>query len=215
MFYKISNTASKESVENKFHAIFEFPNLYQPQSMIDGLRESTVSVITNAQPHKITFAIWGLLPENFEDHWSVFQDVVNTLNVKMHVLQNGSGLYANLLKNRRCVIIATGFFTTLLTHGTVEHCHVHLPDFEPFAIAGVFNTLSDGFITCSLMITEITESFRDIPNISNFKPLVLNADELKDWLNDATSLDQIKKIIAEHRSLNFEYESDGVIEGQT
>ncbi len=206
MFYKISNTASKESIENNFHATFEFPNLYQPLGLIDGLKESTISIITTTDPNKVTFAIWGLLPENFEDNWSIFQDVVNTLNVKLSSLESGTGLYNNLLKNRRCVIIANGFYTTMLTEGTVKRCHVHLPNFEPFAIAGVYNELSDGFITCSLVITEVSESFRDVPNISNYKPLVLNDNELKKWLNISTSLDELKELREKHQSMAFDYE---------
>ncbi len=212
MFYKISNIASKESIENKFNVTFEFPNLYQPQGLIDGLKESTISVITLADPAKVTYAIWGLLPENFEDNWSVFQDVVNTLNVKFNTLQSGSGLYDNLLKNRRCIIIATGFFTTMLTNGTVERCHVHLPNFEPFPIAGVFNELIDGFITCSLVMIQVSDSFKDIPNISNFKPLGLNEQELKQWLDPSTSLNEIRKLGNDHTSLNFDYELDNSLQ---
>ncbi|MGV8815805.1 MAG: SOS response-associated peptidase family protein [Gelidibacter sp.] len=214
MFYKISNTASKGAIENKFHVTFEFPNLYQPQGLIDGLKESTISVITLDNPDKVTYAIWGLLPENFEDNWSIFQDVVNTLNVKFSALQKDNGLYYNLLNKRRCIIIATGFFTTILSEGTVKRCHVHLPNFEPFAIAGVFNELSDGFITCSIVITEVSESFKEIPNLSNFKPLVLNDNELKQWFSTSTSLNQLRKMIEEHQSLNFEYQPDWAVQRQ-
>ncbi|RXJ44397.1 SOS response-associated peptidase family protein [Gelidibacter gilvus] len=206
MFYKISNIANRESIEEKFRVNFEFPNLYKPQGVIDGLKESTISVITISDPKKASYAIWGLLPENFEDNWSVFQDVFNTLNVNIETLENGNGLYSNLLQDRRCVIIATGFFTTWLTNGTVERCHVHLPNYEPFAIAGVFNELNDGFITCSLVVTKISESFKDVPNISNLKPLVLNEIELKQWFDTSTSLDEIKKIFDDHNSLDFDYE---------
>lgn len=206
MFYKISNIATRESIEEKFHVNYEFPNLYKPEGLIDGLKESTISVITMAAPDKAVYAIWGLLPENFEDNWSVFQDVVNTLNVKVETLQHSNGLYSNLLHERRCVIIATGFFTTWLTNGTIERCHVHLPNYEPFAIAGVYNELSDGFITCSLVVTKISESFKDVPNISNLKPLVLNDDEMKQWFDVSTSLNQIKKLCTDHNSLDFDYE---------
>ena len=206
MFYKISNIASRESIEEKFHAHFEFPNLYKSQQVIEGLRESTISVINISDPKKITYAIWGLLPENFEDNWSVFQDVFNTLNVNIETLKNANGLYSNLLQNRRCVIIATGFFTTWLTNGTVERCHVHLPNYEPFAIAGVYNELSDGFITCSIVVTKISESFKDIPNISNLKPFVLNDSELDQWLDSSLSLDQIKQMFDHHNSFDFDYE---------
>lgn len=206
MFYKISNIATKDSIEEKFKVNFEFPNLYKPESLINGLKESTISVITIANPEKVLYAIWGLLPENFEDNWSVFQDVVNTLNVKIETLQHSNGLYSDLLHKRRCVIIATGFFTTWLTDGSIERCHVHLPNYEPFAIAGVYNELSDGFITCSIVVTTISESFKDVPNISNLKPLVLNENELKQWFNTSTSLEEIKKLCKDHDSFDFDYE---------
>ena len=208
MFYKISNIASKERIEDKFDVSFEFPKIYKPQNMIDGLKESTISLITISNPNKVSYAIWGLLPENFEDNWSVFQDVVNTLNVKFDTLQSGSGLYSNLLKSKRCVIIATGFFTTSLTNGTIERCHVHLPNFEPFAIAGVYNELSDGFITCSLVVTKVSGAFKNVPNISNFKPLVLNEIELKQWFNTQTSIEELRKLCDDHNSMNFEFEID-------
>lgn len=208
MFYKISNIASKELIERKFEITFQFPNIYKPEELIDGLKESTVSIITMTDPNKVTFAIWGLLPEDFEDNWSVFQDVFNTLNVKMETLQNGNEVYSNALKKRRCVVIGTGFYTTLLYNGSIEKCHVHLPNFEPFPIAAIFNELSDGFLTCSLVVTKASEAFKDIPNISKFKPLVLNENELALWLNTNTSIDQINKMCEDHSSLNFTYDTE-------
>lgn len=211
MFYKISNIASKDLIECTFRVSFEFPNLYKPEKLIDGLQESTVSVITSTNPSKVTYAIWGLLPEEFEDNWSVFQDEFNTLNVKMESLQNRNEVYNNALQKRRCVVIGTGFYTTLLNKGSIEKCHVHLPNFEPFPIAAIFNELNDGFLTCSLVVTKASGSFKNIPNISNFKPLVLNDNELKKWLNTSTSVDQINRLCENHISLNFVYECEGSI----
>lgn len=207
MFYKISNIASKEVIEREFDAMFDFPNLYESKRVIEGLREATICLITVTHPNKITFGIWGLLPEDFEDNWNVFQNVFNTLNVKYETLLNTNGLFKNLLKDRRCVIIATGFFTSVLNKGTVEQCHVHLKNYAPFAIAGVYNELDDGFLTCSMVVTEVSESFQKIPNISNLKPLVLNQAELGEWLNSTTSLEQIKRLINDHESSDFIYDS--------
>ena len=207
MFYKLSNIASKDSIEKKFHVTFEFPNLYKTQYVIEGLKESTLSIITVSEPDKVSYAIWGLLPESFEDNWSVFQNVFNTLNVKFETLQNGSGLFNNIIKKRRCAIIATGFYNSLLTNGTVEQCHVHLPTYEPFAIAGVFNELSDGFLTCTVVVTAVNRSLKEISNISNLKPLVLNDIELKQWLDSSTSMAQLTKLSEKQCSMDFSFES--------
>ncbi|TDU39570.1 SOS response associated peptidase (SRAP) [Gelidibacter sediminis] len=206
MFYKISNIAQKDVIERKFQVTFQFPNLYEPQKLIEGLKESTVAVITNAQPDKISYAIWGLLPETFEDNWSVFQDVFNTLNVRMETLQSKNELYNNTLKCRRCVVICTGFYTTYLSQGSVERCLVHLPNYQPFPIAAIYNELSDGFLTCSLILIKANTSFKNIPNISELKPFVLNDDELKYWLDSDTSIDQIIEMCENHSSLDFVFE---------
>lgn len=206
MFYKISNIAQKDVIERKFQVTFQFPNLYEPQKLIEGLKESTVAVITNAQPDKISYAIWGLLPETFEDNWSVFQDVFNTLNVRMETLQSKNELYNNTLKCRRCVVICTGFYTTYLSQGSVERCLVHLPNYQPFPIAAIYNELSDGFLTCSLILIKANTSFKNIPNISELKPFVLNDDELKYWLDSDTSIDQINEMCENHSSLDFVFE---------
>lgn len=211
MFYKLSNIASKDLIERTFRVSFEFPNLYKTEKLIDGLQESTVNVITIANPNKVTYAIWGLLPEQFEDNWSVFQDVFNTLNVKMDSLQNENEVYNNALQKRRCVVIGTGFYTTLLNKGSIEKCHVHLPNFEPFPIAAIYNELNDGFLTCSLVVTKANASFKNIPNISSLKPLILNDNELKKWLNTSTSIDQINRLCEDHTSLNFVYEPEGSV----
>lgn len=206
MYYKISNTAAKDTIENKFKVKFEFPNIYKPESVIEGLNESTVPVILAHDNKCIKFAIWGLLPEDFEDNWSVFQEMLNTLNVKVETLKNGNALYYNALYHRRCVIVATGFFTSVLRNGSMERCHVHLKNHEPFALAGVFNQLNDGFLTCSLLVTNVSGSFKNVPNISDIKPLVLNDIELSLWLNESSSRSIIHEICESHKSHKFYYD---------
>jgi putative SOS response-associated peptidase YedK len=167
-----------------------------------------VSVITISDLQKITSSFGDFCRKILRIIGVYFQDVFNTLNVKMELLQNDNKVYNNALKKRRRVILGTGFYTTLLTKGSVERCHVHLPDFEPFPIAAIFNQLNDGFLTCSLVVTDANESFKNIPNISTLKPLVLNDNELKQWLDISTSIDQINRLCANHNSLNFIYELD-------
>ncbi|TXE10552.1 SOS response-associated peptidase [Gelidibacter salicanalis] len=124
----------------------------------------------------------------------------------METLQSGNKIYTNALKQRRCVVLSTGFYTTLLSDGSVERCLVHLPNFEPFPIAAIYNELTDGFITCSLVLIPSNDSFKNIPNLSELKPLVLNDKELKQWLDTSTPLCGINKIYEKHHSLDFVFE---------
>lgn len=206
MFYKLSNLATIDSIESKFHVSFEYPNLYRSEIIIEGNKESLLPVITASEPKKVTYAIWGLLPENFEDNWSVFQDAFNTLNVEFETLEKKSGLFSGMLEQKRCAILVTGFFTSLLTRGTIEPCYVHLPNYEPFAIAGVYNELNDGFITCSMVVIPASKSFREVPDVSNLKPLILKNGEMKRWLDPSSKIEEISELGAGNMTMDFDYE---------
>ena len=79
MFYKLRNTASLKQIEQEFNMPFAYPKLYRPIKVLNGFKEVSVPIITMEKPKVIDFSIWGLLPTNFEENWSVFQNISNTL----------------------------------------------------------------------------------------------------------------------------------------
>lgn len=204
MFYKLSNTATRQVIEREFKKQYEYPNLFQSCPVINGLKESTLSIITAHKPSNIQFAIWGLLPEDFEDNWDVFQNVTNTLNVNLEQLNKNDPFYDDALNNRRCLIIVTGFFTSFLHNGTIQPYHIHLKNNQPFCIAGVYNRLNDGFLTSSILITKVRDSFSKIPNLSIYKPLVLKPELYRDWLDEDLSFSELENSIINRDSYEFE-----------
>lgn len=203
MYYKLSNLAEKKMIEDEFDRQFEFPNLYHPSPVINGLEESTLSIINAEDSSKIQFSIWGLLPESFEDNWDVFQNVTNTLNINLESLSKQDDLYINSLDKKRCLVIVTGFFTSFLHNGTISPYHVYLEDHRPFCIAGVYSTLEDGFLTCSILLTKARESFNEIPNLSGIKPLVFKKEDYQEWLDVNNSFKSLSKLIKTHETYNF------------
>ena len=79
MYFKLSNTAEKEILERMTKASFKYPNLYKPQSIIHGLTEVSIPIITMDKPDELSLSIWGLLPDNYTADWSDFQNNFNTL----------------------------------------------------------------------------------------------------------------------------------------
>ncbi len=202
MCYKISNTATVATIEKVFNASFKFPKLHKKAAVIDGLIESSISIITMTNREQVSLAIWGILPEMYQDDWQYFQNVQNTLNVNLNTI-NDDVKYKKALKSRRCLILVTGFFTYYLRHGDLYPYYVHLKSNEPFAIAGVFNELDDGFITCSIIVSKANSFIKKIHNSDTLMPVVLDKFNQEKWLDSKISDKRIIEIINTVSQLSF------------
>lgn len=202
MCYRISNTATKETIEKTFNASFKFPTLHKETPVIDGLIESSVTIIKMSKKDKISLAIWGILPETYQDDWQFFQNVQNTLNLSLETIKEDQK-YRDALAHRRCLVIVTGFFTYYLYKGDLYPYYVHQESNKPFAIAGIFNQLDDGFITCSLIISKANAFIKKIHNSDNLMPVVLDQNNQDLWLDNHTKDDVIDEVINTESQLVF------------
>ena len=194
MLYRISNTAEKSTIEDEFGLVFKYPKLYRPLQIINGLTEETLSIITMDNPTIISFGIWGILPEKFEGDWDEFQQINNTLVIDENL--RSSDLWHTLsLDKRRCSVIVNGFYTSLLIDGHLNYYHVHHISKKPFILAGIYNILQDGFITCSILTVKSNSFIRDIHNVNREMPLTLSSENSKIWLNSQSSVSDIKSMI--------------------
>lgn len=203
MFYKLSNTSELIDIENEFKTPFRFPSFYEPKAIINGLQESNIPVITSEDISKIDFAIWGLLPEGYDDNWDIFQDVTNTLNINIDDQGLHQDFYAGALENRRCLIIVNGFFTSHLLDGKLCLHYVHLKHYKPFCIAGIYNKINDGFLTCSVLVTNSGNNFKGIPNLGKLKPLIFKKKDHRQWLNTNQDLENLRPLIKNHDQYDF------------
>ncbi|KAA1242708.1 SOS response-associated peptidase [Aquimarina sp. RZ0] len=194
MYKKISNIAEREFIENELGIKYKFPRLYTPSSVIDGTQEATLSIITMDNPDHILYAIWGLLPDNYEGEWSDFQKALDTLNVPKENLHS-RGIFKEPYYKRRCLIIVTGFFIYHLYNGTLYPYYVYLDDKKPFYIAGIYNILDDGFITCSMLMTKTTGIVNKIQNLNTTMPIFVPNNLSDIWLNSKTDMDEIDYIL--------------------
>ncbi|TSE09153.1 SOS response-associated peptidase [Aquimarina algiphila] len=202
MYKKISNIAERELIEKELGIKYKFPKLYTPNPIIDGTEEATLSVITIDDPNNISYAIWGLLPNNYEDDWSDFQKVLNTLSVSKENL-NSNGIFQEPYHNRRCVIIVTGFFIYHLSHGSLYPYYVYLASKKPFYLAGIYNILEDGFITCSMLMTKATGIVNKIQNLNTNMPVIISENLYDTWLDSHANMDEISHILNHQNTLEL------------
>ena len=186
MFNKLSIRADRQQIEETYGALFQFPDIYRPRNIINGLEESTVPIITSKQQNTISTSIWGILPKKFQGDWANFQKHVNTLTIPLASLQT-KPWYAHTDDTDRCLLLVTGFFTTFISEGELLFFHMTQKSGEPFSLAGIYNELEDGFITSSLITDKANRTVTEVHNINDQMPIMVPSSQQKDWLDHKIS----------------------------
>ncbi|WP_083194581.1 SOS response-associated peptidase family protein [Wenyingzhuangia fucanilytica] len=195
MKFKISNMATPEALIEFTGIPLKHPELYKKSYMITGKEETIVPIITQENKQEISFAIWGLLPENYDEDWLEFQNLVDTLTIKSDELKNNE--FINKIKNiNRCLILVTGFFTTYLKNGKTHQYFISAKENHPFYLAGYYNKLDDGFLTFTLLLTPQNEIIKKYQNLTKYMPTILDSEDDKNlWLSDEITINQIEEFI--------------------
>jgi len=190
MFNKLSIRADRQQIEETYEALFQFPDIYKPKEIINGLEESTVPIITSKQQDTIATSIWGILPKKFQGDWSVFQKHVNTLTIPFASLQT-KPWYAHTDDTDRCLLIVTGFFTTFIADGELLFFHITQESGEPFSLAGISNELEDGFKTSAIITDNANSTFAEVHNIGDQMPIIVPSYQQNAWLDHKITIREI------------------------
>lgn len=215
MFYKLSNTIDLLEIESAFDANFKYPLLYKTSPIINGLYEQSLPVITMNRPKQIDYAIWGMLPQNYKDGWASFQNLTNTLNIPLDKIKT-LGWAHHLLDQQRCVIIVSGFFTSYVYDGEVYPFYVYNKHHKPFALAGVYSTLSDGFLSVSLISSTLRNELKHIHNLGKDFPIAMDCEDYEDWFNLNMDLpnygiEKIRKMELKAHTISKEFYKNDII----
>jgi len=202
MNYELSNIASKTHIELTFGLSLKYPNIYKPRLVIKGHKEQSIPMITMEEPNLISEGIWGILPQNFEGDWKKFQQIKTTLHTNKNEIQQ-SVLYKEALTKRRCLILVTGFYVHHIIENEVESFLVEKEPLKPFALAGIYNVLEDGFLTCTVINTEINDTLSSETNLYHQMPLEIPSLFKNMWLHPKTAVADIEKIIDKPYATKF------------
>lgn len=194
MVYKLSNVVDRRQIEKDLGLQIRYPNLYAPQLVVNGFEETNLAIITAENSQILDFAIWGLMPQNYKEDWSTYQNVCNTLNVNLEQLRKVSWM-RNTLKERRCLILASGFFCYFLRRNKIYTYYVSQPEEKPFFLGGIWNRLDDGFLSCSLITTKANKFISSFHNVDNQMPMIITDGLHETWLSESTDKRDIENII--------------------
>ncbi|GAB4260643.1 MAG: SOS response-associated peptidase [Vicingaceae bacterium] len=185
MCFHSKQSKDAQTVEKRFHAKIEHPEMFQPKSYINGFTFPKTPVIANNNKELIKMFQWGLIP-----FWAKDDSIKKyTLNAKIETIAQKPA-FRNSIKNR-CLIIADGFFEWkwLDPKGTKKQKYlISLPDESLFAFGGIWSEWVDkatGEIvnTYSIVTTVANEMMSEIHNSKKRMPVILTPENENAWLN--------------------------------
>lgn len=150
-------------------------------------------IIRGAQAYEIDLMLWGLVP-----NWSK-TDTPNMklINARAENLTEKQ-MWNRLLKSKRCVIPARGFYEWKRTEGHKQPYYIQPIKEEVFNFAGLWDEWHDShgnMIKSYAIIT--TAPNTKMSKIHNRMPAILNKEQMDEWLSPKTLSDtQLRDLLA-------------------
>ncbi|HRQ23236.1 MAG TPA: SOS response-associated peptidase [Anaerolineales bacterium] len=158
-----------------------FPSQFVPRFNIAPTQP--VLAIPNDAKNAADFFVWGLIPS-----WAKDPSVGNKLiNARGETVAEKPSFRASF-KNKRCLILADGFYEWKATPGTKTKTpyFIHMKDRGVFAFAGLWDEWHspDGgsLRTCTIITTEPNDL---MSALHNRMPVILDAKDYDRWLDPA------------------------------
>ncbi|WP_460923032.1 SOS response-associated peptidase [Pontibacter brevis] len=149
-------------------------------------------VVTNTEPDIIQFFSWGLQPFWAKDSKSIKRSI----NARAETLTEKPS-FRSLLKSKRCLVPADGFFEWQVTpHGKVPH-RILLKDEATFSFAGLWDEWTDkstGEILHTYAI--ITTDANDLVKpIHDRMPVILSPEAEELWLDEHETQEDLLSLL--------------------
>ena len=140
---------------------------------------------------------WGLIP-----HWvKDLKKSMHPINAKAETLAE-KPMFRGLLKNKRCLIPASGFYEWKKDGTRKIPYYIHLKESPLFAFAGLYDVWYDGFNAAHPTYTIITtDANKLVAPLHDRMPVILKQEDENRWLaGDAPTSDEMKMILGPYPS---------------
>ena len=132
-----SRTKNKNSIEKQLDAVFGTDFIIKPQKHISSFSNPLIPVITSDNRQNIQLYYWGLIPAWVKDRKQAHEISKLTYNAKSETITEKPS-FRSSIKNKKCLIIADGFYEWQSTStGKVCHYITH-PQNEVFTFGGIW-----------------------------------------------------------------------------
>lgn len=204
MCYSTALRKQKEAIEKKLRhkldATFGIEGAYEPYYHLNGFTYGNLQILKMDAPQTILSATWGLVPDWAKNDPKAFRKKSNTLNARAESIFEKS-TYKHSAANKRCLILADGFFEPHHRNAvaTPYFCFQptkEYPTGDLFLFAGLYNELDNYNVSATILTVEANSFFAEVHNKQKRMPLVLDENYYKDWLNKDLIVSMIKELTA-------------------
>jgi putative SOS response-associated peptidase YedK len=197
MCFDISYAQKSNLLEMRFKAKFESSELYEPVYHVSAFSLPVVPVITNEKPESIQMMKWGLIPFWTKDEDTAESIRTKTFNARAETLFEKPS-FRTPIKNKRCLVIADGFFEWREVKGRNYPYYITMADDKPFAMAGIWDTWKNKdteLDTFSVITTRANPLLEKIHNKKRRMPALLLKGDEERWLSESLGKDDINSIL--------------------
>jgi len=204
MCYSTALRKQKEQIEQELKyqipATFSPTTDFKPYYHLNGFTYGDIPIIKMDERHTVYNAKWGLIPDWAAHNPEIFRKKSNTLNARSESIFEKAS-YKNSAENKRCLILADGFFEPHHENGKAIPYFCYQPsekysEGNLFLFAGLYNELGDGTLTTTILTSDANPFFAEIHNKKKRMPLILDEHYFEDWLDTGTSNQDINEIMA-------------------
>ena len=195
MCFNISITISNNSIEKQLGVVFNTDCIFEPQNHISAFSNPIVPVITSENREDIQLYNWGLIPAWVKDRKQANEIRKLTYNAKSETITEKPS-FRSSIKNKKCLIIADGFYEWQLTSkGKICH-YITYPENELFTFAGIWSKWLDKstgeFIKSVSIITQpANKMMSKIHNVKKRQPAILHKENRDNWINSGLDFETI------------------------
>lgn len=141
--------------------------------------QQVISVISDGTNYRVGTLKWGLVPSFSKDEKSGYK-MINARRETIHIKPS----FKQSFFQKRCVILANGFYEWKRKDGSKKPHYITLNDQEMFLMAGLWSGYQkeDGSMlyTTTIITTEANEKMSDL---HDRMPVILDLDAARVWLN--------------------------------
>lgn len=199
MCYNLSINKKIAAIEKRFHAIFQNPDIFSPLYHASAFSIPLLPVITNTKQDTIQLYHWGLIPFWVKDEEFAEKIRTRTFNARSDTIRQKPS-YRTSIKQKRCLVIADGFFEWRAHEGKKYPYYIYKKDQGLFTLAGIWDSWTNKkdnktLETFSIITTEANPLLARIHNVKKRMPVILRESDEKRWLNAGMSEEEIDGLL--------------------
>lgn len=204
MCYSTALRKKREQIEENLRlqlpATFKSTAEFQPYYHLNGFTHGNLQIIKMDDQNTIHNAKWGLVPDWAAHNPDAFRKKSNTLNARSESIFEKSS-YKDSAANKRCLILADGFFEPHHENGKAIPYFCYQPsnsnpEGDLFLFAGLYNEIDENTLSTTILTTEANDFFMEVHNKGKRMPLILDEHYYEDWLDDGMSEQELNEIMA-------------------